>query len=167
MLVLRPGAKSGVERDLPFGPGAEKGVTVANLTPLCRAWLFRRRLDRRIAQGADLSSPELSRRARQLVSPVFRARMAAGLRRTIAAAEEPTPRRLSAHVPVQRGAILDERSELLRLACLLTEENTVSAKGVARVEELLTDGRSPLYLPAPRGSLAAALSHARATLLLG
>jgi hypothetical protein len=48
----------------------------------------------------------------------------------------------------------------------LTEEEQVSARGVARVEELLTDGRSPLYFPAPRGALAAAARHARVTLLL-
>jgi hypothetical protein len=143
-------------------------VTVANLTQPCRAWLFRRQLDRSIARGADLSSsPALNRRARQLVSPVFRARMAAGLRRTIAAAERPWQRRFSAQVPVQRAAILDERAALLGLARVLTEEQAVSARGVARVEELLTDGRSPLYYPAPRGSLAAALRHAHATLLLG
>jgi hypothetical protein len=74
-------------------------MTVAELAQSSRAWLLRRELDRRIARGADpASSPELSRRARQLVSPGFRARMAAGLRRTIAAAEQPWPSRLSARV---------------------------------------------------------------------
>jgi CHASE3 domain sensor protein len=88
-----------------------------------RAWLFRRELDRRIAHGADpRSSPELTRRASQLVSRDFRARMAAGLRRTIAAAEQPWQQRLTAQVPVQRGAILDERALLIGLARLLTEE---------------------------------------------
>jgi hypothetical protein len=131
-------------------------------------WLFRRQLDRKIANGADLSSsPELTQRARQLVSSAFRAQMAAGLRRTIAAAEQPGQSRLSAQVPVQRSAILDERAQLVGLALLLTEEEDVSARGVARVRELLTDGRSPLYYPAPPGALAAALRHARATLLLG
>jgi hypothetical protein len=143
-------------------------MTVAELAQSSRAWLLRRELDRRIARGADpASSPELSRRARQLVSPGFRARMAAGLRRTIAAAEQPWPSRLSARVPVQRSAILDERERLLGLARALTDEQTVSARGVARVEELLTDGRSPLYYPAPTGALTAALRHTRATLLLG
>ena len=142
-------------------------MTVAKLTQAVRAWLLRRELDRRIAQGADPgSSPELSRRARQLIAPGFRARMAAGLRRTISAAEHPWPRGLTAQIPVQRGAILEERAELLRLARLLTEEQTVSARGMARVEQLLTDGRSPLYCPAPRGALSAALRHARITLLL-
>jgi hypothetical protein len=143
-------------------------MTVAELTHSSRAWLFRRELDRRIAQGADpASSPELGRRARQLVSPEFRARMAAGLRRAIVAAEQPWPSRLSARVPVQRSAILDERERLLSVVWTLTEEETVSARGVARVEELLTDGRSPLYYPAPRGALGAALRHTQATLLLG
>jgi hypothetical protein len=142
-------------------------MTVAELAESSRAWLLRRELDRRIARGEDpASSPELSRRARLLVSPGFRARMAAGLRRTIAAAEEPWPSRLSARVPVQRSAILDERERLLGLARALTEEPAVSARGMARIEELLTDGRSPLYYPAPRGALTAALSHTRATLLL-
>ena len=142
-------------------------MTAANTYKSLRAWFFRRELDRRIAHGADPgSTPELRRRARELVSPAFRARMAAGLRRTLAAAEQPWPPRLSAQVPVQRGAILDERARLIGLARLLTEEETVSARGVARIEELLTDGRSPLYYPAPPGALTAALRHARATLLL-
>jgi hypothetical protein len=143
-------------------------LTIATLTLPCRVWLFRRQLDRKIAHGADLgSSPELTRRARQLVSPKLRARMAAGLERTIAAAEQPGQRRLSAQVPVRRSAILGDRAQMLGLARLLTEEETVSARGVARIEELLTDGRSPLYYPSPEGTLAAALRHARATLLLG
>jgi hypothetical protein len=143
-------------------------MTVAELAQSSRAWFLRRKLDRKIAQGADpASSPELSCRARQLVSPGFRARMAAGLRRTIAAAEQPRPSPLSARVPVQRRAILDERERLLGLARALTDEETVSARGVARVEELLTDGRSPIYYPSPAGALRAALLHTRATLLLG
>lgn len=119
-------------------------MTIATAYESVRAWLFRRELDRRIAHGADPSaSPELRRRARQLVSRGFRARLAAGLRRTIAAAEQPWQQRLTAQVPVQRGAILNERALLIGLAQLLTEEETVSARGVARVEQLLTDGRSP------------------------
>ena len=143
-------------------------MTAENITERCWERLWRRRLDRRIARGADVgSSPELARRARQLVSAGFRARMADGLRRTIAAAEQPWQRRFSAQVPVQRGAILGERSQLIGLARLLTEEETVSARGMARIEELLTDGRSPLYYPSPQGTLAAALRHARITLLMG
>lgn len=143
-------------------------MTAANFTERCWGWLRGRQLDRRIAHGADVgSSPELTRRARQLVSAGFRARMADGLRRTIAAAEQPWQRRFSAQVPVQRRAILDERALLIGLACLLTEDATVSARGVARIEELLTNGRSPLYYPSPQGTLAAALRHARTTLLLG
>ena len=104
-------------------------MTVPNLTQRCRGLLFRRRLDRSIARGADPgSSPELTWRARELVSPGFRARMADGLRRTIAAAEQPWQRRVSAQVPVQCRAILDERAQLIGLARLLTDEETVSAR---------------------------------------
>ena len=87
--------------------------------------------------------------------------MAAGLQRTITAAEQPGQLRLSAQVPVQRSDILDERAQLLGLARVLTEEDNVSPRGVARVEELLTNGRSPLYYPSPPGTLGAALRHAR------
>lgn len=38
---------------------------------------------------------------------------------------------------------------------------------MARLADLLTDGRSPLYYPSPRGALHAALRHTRITLLLG
>jgi hypothetical protein len=143
-------------------------VRVSGLIESWRALVFRRKLDRKIANGVDPSSaPELTRRARQLVSPGCRRRMAAGLQRAMREAERPWRPRLTAQVPIQRGAILDAQAQLLGLARLLTGEEQVSARGVARVEELLTDGRSPLYFPAPRGALAAAARHARVTLLLG
>ena len=42
----------------------------------------------------------------------------------------------------------------------------VSARGVALIEELLTDGSSPFYMSHPEGALDEALRQARAALLL-
>src|SRR5688572_19370414 len=133
-----------------------------------RLRLHRRELDRRLVQGADpASSPELELRAQELVSPRFRTRMAAALRSTIEIAERPWPGPWSAQVPLQSQAILAERDTLLDLARDVVQEPSISARGMARLTELLTDGRSPLYYPSPRGALQAALRHTRSTLLLG
>jgi hypothetical protein len=68
---------------------------------------------------------------------------------------------------VHRATVDRRLAAGLDLAREHVEEPRVSARGMARLTELLTDGRSPLYCPAPRGSKRAALRQTRATLLLG
>jgi hypothetical protein len=131
-----------------------------------RVWLRRGTLDRTLARGTDPSTtPELSRRARQLTSRRCRAGLAEGIRNLIQAAEAPR-HPYSAAAPVQRNEILAERAFLLQLADELAGEEELSARGIALVEGLLTDGASPIYTPSPDGALHAALTHARATLHL-
>ena len=101
------------------------------------------------------------------MSPRFRTRMAAALRGTIEVAERPWPGPWSAQVPLQSQEILAERDTLLDLARDVVHEPSISARGMARLTELLTDGRSPFTSPSPRGALQAALRHTRSTLLLG
>jgi hypothetical protein len=130
--------------------------------------LRRGSLDLRLANGTDpYVSPDLVRRARQLVSPSSRAGLAEAIRGAIAAADAPGGRRFSAAVPLQRADIRAERELLLGLAGELDGRDPVSPRGVARVSRLLTDGRSPLYAPSPRGALRAELRHLRMTLLMG
>ena len=143
-------------------------MPLTELTEPLQARLLRSTLDRELAAGADpRSSAVLACRARQLVSRGFRRRMAGGLRRTIEAAEQPRHWSTTSRVPVQRSAILAERELLLDLARELVDEPRVSPRGMARLEQLLTDGRSPFYYPSPAGALRAALRHTRSTLLLG
>jgi hypothetical protein len=131
-----------------------------------RVWLQRGALDRRIALGADPSaSPELSRRARQLTSRRIRAGLAAGIRRVVEEAEFPQCS-YSAAVPVHRREVLRERGFMVAIAEDLLSDDELSPRGVALVEELLTDGNSPIYSPTYEGALHARLTHARAALHL-
>ena len=49
----------------------------------------------------------------------------------------------------------------------LLSDDELSPRGIALVEDLLTDGSSPIYLPTYEGALHAQLTHARAALHLG
>ncbi len=141
-------------------------MTSPTLIQPARVWLRRSSLDRRIALGADPhESPELARRAGQLRSPRFRAGLAAGLRRMVEAAEEPRPV-LTSQVPLNRREIRAERELFVELARDLTCSDSVSPRGVALVERLLTDSYSPCYATSRAGELRLALRHARAALHL-
>lgn len=136
------------------------------LTQPARVWLRRSSLDRHIALGADpCGSPELARRAVQLNSPRFRAGLAAGLRRMVEAAEERRPV-LSSQVPLNRRAILAERDLLQQLSEDLRSPEPLNVRGIALVERLLTNSRSPCYARGRDGELRLALRHARAALHL-
>jgi hypothetical protein len=130
-------------------------------------WLRRGALDRRLAGGTDPhTSPELSRRARQLTSPHFRDGLAKAVRDLIDAAEAP-PAPLSSAVSVQRREVLAERELLLALAAELELDGDLPPRGIVLVERLLSDGESPVYKPSPEGTLHEALTQARDALHLG
>jgi hypothetical protein len=129
-------------------------------------WLGRAALDREIARGADLThTPRLARRARQLTSRRGRLGIARGLRNVVRAADHPD-RALTSAVPVQRHEILREQGFILQIALDLESDDAVSARGVALLERMLTDGGSPFYAPSPKGTLRHALTHAHAALHL-
>ena len=132
-----------------------------------RVFLHRGSLVRRLAAGANPSdSPELARRAQQLCSPRHRRLLASGLERVIDEAQD-RPRPYSAAVPLRRHAILRERAPLLGLAFEMRDTSQeVSAHGVSLIDQLLSDGGSPLYMENPDETLEGALRRARAALLL-
>jgi hypothetical protein len=141
-------------------------MMTATIFEPARVWLRRGALDRRLARGADPSdSPQLARRAQQLKSRRCRHGLAQGIRNLLDAAEEPR-RALTSAVPLQRRAILTESPLLIGIARELTSEDDLNPRGIALVEQLLTDGDSPLYGPAPEGALHEALIHARAAMHL-
>jgi len=141
-------------------------MITASLFEPAWVWLRRGSLDRRIARGADTNTDSrLARRARQLVSRRCRKALAEGIRNLVDAAEEPV-RTLTAAVPLQRREILRERGFLLQLAVDLESEEELNPRGVALIEDLLTNGDSPLYSPFPDGTLRSALTHAHAALHL-
>jgi hypothetical protein len=140
-------------------------MTSPTLIRPARVWLLRGALDRRIALGADLhESPELARRARQLISPRRRTALAAGLRRMVEAAEEPRSP-LTSQVPLNRE-ILAERDLFMEIARDLESSDALSPRGIALIDQMLRQGVSPCYWPSRDGELRMALRQARAALHL-
>jgi len=112
------------------------------------AHLSGERLDRALAAGdPPESSVLLAWRAQELTATSTRQVLASSVRRILHAAAEPPPR-WHAYGPVARwdhiGAV---RRELEQLVVQLLAPAPVSARGVAQVRLLLTDGTGPLYRP--------------------
>jgi len=121
-------------------------------------------LDRQLAEGASPSvSVLLAIRARRLVSPRYRARVAAGLARAVRDAEA-TTRGFSAAIRPDRREVIAARTVLQTLDRRLRAAEPVSAQGIAMLESLLTDGCSALYRPAEPGALGSRLRAAAAAL---
>jgi hypothetical protein len=89
--------------------------------------------------------------------------MAAGLTRALRDAEATTPG-FSAAVRPHRREVIAARTVLAILDRRLRGAEPVSARGVALLELLLTDGASPLYLPTEPGALGSRLRAAAAAL---
>lgn len=103
-----------------------------------------RHLDHELAQGIDpRANPALALRARLLLCPASRTRIADSLDDVLRSAAEPA--RLSARVPLRRRAILEARPELESLSAELRVDDECGARGVALARLLLIDGASPLY----------------------
>jgi hypothetical protein len=124
-------------------------------------------LDRRLAAGArPEESSALRRRARKLKGDRKRRSVAAAVLRLIDDADGP-PAPLTAAAPIQREAVRTCRPFLLMIAEDLQDAQLpVSAKGVALVEQLLSDGGSPVYAPVGERALEEAVRRAHAALLM-
>jgi hypothetical protein len=119
-----------------------------------RVSLYRRRLDRQIAEGRDpAASPDRALRARQLTNTAARRRLARSLRRVVADADPSRGLPLGSALPVCRAAIFGRGEGLLGLAEALERSGPVNPCGVARTLALITDGAGPLYNPAAQRSL--------------
>ena len=123
-----------------------------------------RELDDQLAAGANPSSSEfLEIRAQRLTSRCFRERVAGGLTRAVRDAEA-SALSFSAAVRPHRREVIAARTVLATLDRRLRGAEAVSAQGVALLESLLTDGTSPLYMPAEPGALGSRLRSAAAAL---
>jgi len=101
-----------------------------------------RSLDRALADGASPEgSQELARRAQALVRADTRNQLAASLRRLSRGHGRPLSSRVGA-VPARAEEV---RRALERLASRLLEPGPVAPRGVALIQELLTDGAGPLF----------------------
>jgi hypothetical protein len=117
----------------------------APLALRARTWLSRRRLDARLADGADPASDrELELRAQRISRAEHREQLARALERVMRDARRPAAR-IRPQVPVRRAPILDCSEDLQALIRRLRDGEPVDPRGIALTERLLTDGASPLY----------------------
>jgi hypothetical protein len=140
----------------PFSVTPRRCHAPDHLLARCRGW----RLDRALADGVDPDGAvPLSLRARDLLSPHRRRRLASGLRKALAQARSPR-RPFTAAVPVARRPLLGSADLAEELAARLEDGCPVEVRGVAQVAVLLGDGGSPLYVPRGAGQLRARLEAA-------
>jgi len=122
-------------------------LSTSRLGPDLRARLVARvrwsSLDRQLVEGANpIDSPLLAARAARLAAPGERLKLAEAIERIVDAAHGPQRRwwALTRHAPVRANAV-----ELRALAHLLRSRRPLYARGIAIVNQLLTDGCGPLY----------------------
>jgi hypothetical protein len=102
-------------------------------------------LDRQLAEGRSPESHQLlAARAQLLVSPALRAELAADLAR-VGERSRQTPVRRSPKVAVNRHGIVACSQELQQACDALVALRPTSARGVAIISGLLSDGTGPLY----------------------
>lgn len=106
-----------------------------------QAW----RLDAAIANGADPdSSAALSLRANRLISRRTRRSMSRGIGRLLEQSRRP-PHPFNESAPICWRQVALARPVLQELAMRLAGPAPVDARGVAKLQLLLTDGTSPLF----------------------
>jgi hypothetical protein len=116
------------------------------------AWLSARlrahSLDRQLGAGiAPWQSPTLAARARQLTSERNRGTLARSLERLVELAEEPPSPYRTSVVPPCRPQVREARPLMLAMAHRLRAREPVDARGVARLNDILTDGAGSCYVP--------------------
>jgi hypothetical protein len=128
-----------------------------------RARLRTAQLDQRLAAGADPDRDvALALHARRLLDLGARRQLARSLRRSVALARV-RPSVAGPRPPIP-AHVADYAAMVDALAERLAEQGAVSARGVAAVRVLLTDGAGPLYSSRGRGALRAAIAEALAAL---
>jgi hypothetical protein len=125
------------------------------------ARVFSHRADRALIDGADPSaSPVLAARAARLGAARTRSELARALEALVRAAQGPQRRWWALSSPT---SVLANSSELHALASLLDSGAPVYARGVAAVNQLLSDGTGPAY-QGDATRLARAVGDARSAL---
>jgi hypothetical protein len=117
-------------------------------------------LDRKLAGGdAPDSQPALALRAQTLIGPSMRTALARQVQRVVREARERRARG-RARIPTHEDEVLAAADDLDVLARRLGDAGPVSARGVADVRVLLTDGSGPLYDRGARVKLRTAVTRA-------
>lgn len=127
------------------------------------ARLRSRSLDRALSDGVDeKTSARLAARAAQLTARPMREELAGSLEQLVYSARKPAGRY---RVPLRRTPILVNAQILREIASDLQGSAPVSARGVAMLHELLSDGTGPLFTANSRApALVEVLGDAHAAL---
>ncbi len=138
----------------------------AGLAGRLQNWMHSSRLDAELARGVPPETTlALALHAERLTRPAACRELARTIRHLIGATRHrPGSRALVALVPLRHEEIRDARPELEALAGRLVAAGPVSARGVALVRVLLSDGAGPLYRRDSRIDLRAHLGRALAAL---
>lgn len=106
------------------------------------------RLDHDLVAGASPEATvELALRGQTLVRPSERRALARSVQRLICEASRPTPQLFRSGSPIMREKVRAAANELASLVDRLLAPVPVSARGVAHVSVLLSDGAGPLFGP--------------------
>jgi hypothetical protein len=120
-----------------------------------------------VASSSSLSGYWSAFRARRLLRPRFRRKLARSLERLVEEIEGARPAAPLA-VPVQREEVALARESLLALAEDIRAAQVPQPQGIAMAWTLLTDSAgSPLYTAAERGALLLRVEAIRACLVAG
>ncbi|MGV0746366.1 hypothetical protein [Mycolicibacterium sp. XJ870] len=147
---------------------------VVDAHPACRpsiharltAWLRPGKLDAMLAVGvAAPSGSPLAVRADRLTSTSERQMIARALRRAVSEAAQPQGAsvHLSTRIPLHRTNIAAAEPMIDAITLRLHSPRPVSARGMARLNRVLSDGSGPLYAYG-RGDLTGRLGAALAAL---
>jgi hypothetical protein len=116
--------------------------------------------DAQLARGvAPESGAALALRAHALGEPGARNLLARGVQRVLDDARYPRTASRG-RVPIRNAEVLVAADELNQLARRLRGPGLLASRGLARVNVLLSDGRSPLYVRGATGELRATVSRA-------
>jgi hypothetical protein len=109
------------------------------------AQLFATRFDNQIAAGvAPEPGSALAAHVSRLASAGERRKLAEALQHSVSETHSRRPR-MSATIPVDRSAVVAAVGVIDQVALRLRGPRPVSARGVARLRLLLSDGGGPLY----------------------
>jgi hypothetical protein len=107
---------------------------------------MRDRLDDELASGADpASSPELSLRAAQLLSPAVRSRLANAIIEVLGRAHEPNLGRFTPAGHQQHAEVRKYADNLRALVARLQDDDPIDLQAAAMTARLVNDRTSPLH----------------------
>jgi hypothetical protein len=141
-------------------PAAGPPQTLSQLAARLNARLHAPSLDRELASGiAPWRSPLHAARALALTSDRTRRGLARSLERLVEQAQQPRNQQRGAVVYPCREQVIEAMPALLTIAGRLRSADPVDARGMARLNILISDGSGPCYVRIRRNALTDALQE--------